>query len=96
MSSTDESNPTITTSVEATASSVAHSEAGSDVQPEMSDMLLNYIQQQQAMNANILANFLTSGNKNVCDALLEIKSAIDTSSRCILKLCDLIEAKHST
>jgi len=69
--------------------------SGSDASdaPEIADVMFNYIQQQQAMSANVLANFLTSGNKNVCDALVEIKLAIDTNSRCLLKLCDLIDNK---
>lgn len=69
--------------------------SGSDLSgaPEIADVMFNYIQQQQAMSANVLANFLTSGNRNVCDALVEIKLAIDTNSRCLLKLCDLIDNK---
>jgi len=65
----------------------------SPVEEEAIDFMSKMMQHQQLVNMNMLSNFLTHGDKNICCALLEIKSAIDTNSRCLLKLHDLLEKK---
>lgn len=66
-------------------------EHSQEEQEQCQVMLNKMLHQQQMVNVNLLSNFFSQGDKNVCDALLEIKGSIDTNSRCLLKLHDLFE-----
>jgi len=58
---------------------------------DMFEYMGRMLQQQQMVNVGMMANLLTHGDKNVCGALVDIKGAIDTNSRCLLKLHDTLE-----
>ena len=69
-----------------------HSDASSD---DVFDGLNKVFMHQQMANMTAMAKFLTYEDKNLCSALIDIKLAIDTNSRCLLKLHDLLERSLS-
>jgi len=70
---------------------------GSDTESEgmpdpsiMFEYMNQMFNQQQGSLANVLGAFLTTEDKNICQCLEEIRDAINTNSRCILRLCDTV------
>ena len=49
-----------------------------------------FAQQNQAWY-EILSQFLTDGDKNICQTLNEVRDAINITNRCLVKLCQTIE-----